>query len=161
MEQVIDAFLILAREADIEPQAEHFAVSDIVAEEVDKVQPLLEGKPVELRVVKRAEPELHAPSRVLSVMLGNLLSNACQYTDQGDIEVRIEEDRVSVRDTGIGMSPQTLQRAFDPFYRADQDTGGMGLGLSVVRRLGERFGWPVVLESVPGSGTLATIQFVP
>ena len=101
-----------------------------------------------------------APSRVLAVMVGNLLSNACQYTDQGDIEVRIEEDRVSVRDTGIGMTRETLQRAFDPFYRADQDIGGMGLGLSVVRRLGERFGWPVVLESVPGSGTLATIQFV-
>ena len=160
MEAVIDAFLILAREADIEPQREHFAVSDIVAEEVDKVQPLLEGKPVALRIVKRAEPELHAPSRVLAVMVGNLLSNACQYTDRGDIEVRIEEDRVSVRDTGIGMSNETLQRAFDPFYRADQDIGGMGLGLSVVRRLGERFGWPVVLESVPGSGTLATIQFV-
>lgn len=160
MEAVIDAFLILAREADIEPQREHFAVSDIVAEEVDKVQPLLVGKPVELRVIKRAEPELHAPSRVLAVMVGNLLSNACQYTDQGDIEVRIEEDRVSVRDTGIGMTRETLQRAFDPFYRADQDIGGMGLGLSVVRRLGERFGWPVVLESVPGSGTLATIQFV-
>jgi signal transduction histidine kinase len=160
MEAVIDAFLILAREADIEPQAEHFAVYDIVAEEVDKVQPLLAGKPVALKIIKRAEPELHAPSRVLAVMLGNLLSNACQYTDEGDIEVRIEEDRVSVRDTGIGMTRETLQRAFDPFYRADQDTGGMGLGLSVVRRLGERFGWPVVLESVPGSGTLATIQFV-
>jgi signal transduction histidine kinase len=160
MEAVIDAFLILARESDIEPQIEHFSVADIVAEEVDKVQPLLDGKPVQLRVVKRAEPELHAPSRVLAVMVGNLLSNACQYTDRGDIEVRIEQDRVSVRDTGIGMSRETLQRAFDPFYRADQDLGGMGLGLSVVRRLGERFGWPVVLESVPGSGTLATIQFV-
>ncbi|MUV13838.1 sensor histidine kinase [Noviluteimonas gilva] len=161
MEAVIDAFLILAREADIEPQAEHFAVSDIIDEEVDKVQPLLAGKPVALTVIKDANPELHAPSRVLAVMVGNLLSNACQYTDNGDIEVRIGQDRVTVRDTGIGMSRETLQRAFDPFYRADQDTGGMGLGLSVVRRLGERFGWPVVLESVPGSGTLATIQFVP
>ena len=160
MEAVIDAFLILAREADIEPQREHFAVSDIVAEEVDKVQPLLAGKPVELRVIKRAEPELHAPSRVLAVMVGNLLSNACQYTDQGDIEVRIEEDRVSVRDTGIGMTRETLQRAFDPFYRAQMDGGGMGLGLSVVRRLGERFGWPVALQSAPGTGTLATILFV-
>ena len=161
MEAVIDAFLILAREADIEPQAERFAVSEIIDEEVDKVQPLLAGKPVALRVIKDADPELHAPSRVLAVMVGNLLSNACQYTDTGDIEVRIAKDRVTVRDTGIGMSRETLQRAFDPFYRADQDAGGMGLGLSVVRRLGDRFGWPVVLESVPGSGTLATIQFVP
>jgi signal transduction histidine kinase len=159
METVIDAFLILAREADIPAEGEAFAVADVVAEEVDKVQPLLEGKPVQLRVVEDAKPQLRAPSRVLGVMLGNLLSNAVQYTDHGDIEVRIEADRLSVRDTGIGMSPETLRRAFEPFYRAEIDGTGMGLGLSVVRRLGERFGWPVTLESAPGSGTLATILF--
>lgn len=160
MEAVIDAFLILAREGEVAPQSDEFSVAEIVAEEVDKVQPLLEGKPVHLRVVEEARPLLHAPARVLSVMLGNLLSNAVQYTDHGDIEVRIEADRVSVRDTGIGMSPDTLQRAFEPFFRAEIDGAGMGLGLSVVRRLGDRFGWPVVLESTPGSGTLATILFV-
>ena len=157
MEAVIDAFLMLAREG--EPQSEEFLVADVVAEEIDKVRPLLEGRPVHLSVVEQARPLLHAPARVLGVMLGNLLSNACHYTDSGDIEVRIESDRVSVRDTGIGMSPETLQRAFDPFYRAQVDGAGMGLGLSVVRRLGERFDWPVTLESTPGRGTLATILF--
>jgi signal transduction histidine kinase len=160
METVIDAFLILARENEVAVQGEEFAVADIVAEEVDKVRPLLEGKPVNLRVIEDARPLLHAPARALGLMLGNLLNNAVQYTDQGDIEVRIQADRVSVRDTGIGMSQETLQRAFDPFYRAQMDGGGMGLGLSVVRRLGERFGWPVALQSAPGTGTLATILFV-
>ena len=159
MEAVIDAFLILAREAEVAPRVEEFAVADVVAEEVDKVQPLLAGKPVHLRVVEEARPQLHAPARVLAVMVGNLLSNAVQYTDHGDIEVRIEADRVSVRDTGIGMTPETLQRAFDPFFRVEAEGAGMGLGLSVVRRLGERFGWPVTLESAPGRGTLATILF--
>ena len=159
METVIDAFLILAREGEVATQNDEFAVADIVAEEVDKVQSLLDGKPVQLRVVANAQPLLRAPARVLGVMLGNLLSNAAQYTDHGDIEVRIESDRVSVRDTGIGMTQETLERAFDPFYRAQIDGGGMGLGLSVVRRLGERFGWPVTLQSSPGTGTLATILF--
>jgi signal transduction histidine kinase len=161
METVIDAFLILARENEVAVQGEEFAVSDVVAEEVDKVQPLLEGKPVNLRVVENARPLLHAPARALGLMLGNLLNNAVQYTDHGDIEVRIEADRLSVRDTGIGMTPETLEHAFDPFYRARIDGGGMGLGLSVVRRLGERFGWPVTLQSAPGTGTLATILFAP
>jgi signal transduction histidine kinase len=159
METVIDAFLILAREGEVATQNDEFPVADIVAEEVDKVQSLLNGKPVQLRVVADAQPLLRAPARVLGVMLGNLLSNAAQYTDHGDIEVRIEADRVSVRDTGIGMTQETLERAFDPFYRAQIDGGGMGLGLSVVRRLGERFGWPVTLQSSPGTGTLATILF--
>ncbi len=161
MEAVIDAFLILAREGEVAPRSEEFAVADVVAEEIDKVQPLLEGKAVHLRVVEVAKPLLHAPARVLGVMVGNLLSNAAHYTDNGDIEVRIEADRISVRDTGIGMSPETLQRAFDPFFRAEIDGAGMGLGLSVVRRLGERFGWPVTLESAPGRGTQATILFFP
>ena len=159
METVIDAFLILAREGEIATQNDDFAVADVVAEEVDKVQSLLDGKPVQLRVVADAQPLLRAPARVLGVMLGNLLNNAAQYTDYGDIEIRIEADRISVRDTGIGMTQETLERAFDPFYRAQIDGGGMGLGLSVVRRLGERFGWPVTLQSAPGAGTLATILF--
>ena len=58
------------------------------------------------------------------------------------------------------MDAGTLQRAFDPFYRADPDNvTGKGMGLSIVRRLGERFGWPVSLDSEPGQGTTATIHF--
>ena len=93
-------------------------------------------------------------------MLDNLLANACAFTQSGTIELRIEADRAIVRDTGIGMAPETLQRIYEPFYRADQfAVGGKGMGLSIVRRLGERFGWPVTIESAPGEGTQATIAF--
>ncbi|MCJ0825438.1 HAMP domain-containing histidine kinase [Luteimonas sp. 50] len=161
MESVIESFLILAREGDIEPQREDFAVRDVVAEEVAKARPLLAGKPVELTLVENADPQLHASPRVFAVMLGNLLANACTFTERGQVEVRIERDRVVVRDTGIGMSADTLQRAFDPFYRADPDNpSGKGMGLSIVRRLGERFGWPVGLDSAPDRGTTATIRFM-
>ncbi|WP_129136607.1 HAMP domain-containing sensor histidine kinase [Luteimonas sp. YGD11-2] len=159
MEAVIDAFLILAREDDIAVQGEDFDVHDVVMEEVEKVQPLLQGKPVELRVTGHTRPRLDAPPRVLGVMLGNLLSNACIFTEEGSIEVEVLDDRVLVRDTGIGMSPEVLQRVYDPFYRADPFRSGKGMGLSIVRRLGERFGWPVSLESQPGEGTTATIRY--
>ena len=116
-----------------------------------------------MRVIEVATPRLHAPPRVLGVMLGNLLTNACTFTDRGSIEVRLEADRISVRDTGIGMSQATLARAFDPFYRAGDTVpdrpGSMGLGLSIVRRLGERFGWGVHMTSTPGAGTSVTILF--
>lgn len=163
MEAVIEAFLILAREADVEPLSEDFAVRDVVAAEVEKTREMLGQKPVELRVVEDASPQLHAPPQVLGVMLGNLLRNACSHTDTGTIEVRIGRDSVSVRDTGIGMSADQLERAFDPFYRREEASeahpGGMGVGLSIVRRLGERFDWPVTLQSTPGQGTTATILF--
>lgn len=160
MEAVIDAFLILARESGHAPPAEDFDVAEVVGEEVDKVRPLLERKPVELDLVVSASPRLHASPRVLAVMLGQLLENACDFTEQGRIEVRLEADRVVVRDTGIGMTPETLRKAQDPFYRADQfNPSGKGMGLSIVYRLGERFGWPLTLDSEPGAGTTATIGF--
>lgn len=160
MEAVIDAFLILAREAEIAPQSEEFPVREIVDHEVERVRPMLTGKDVELSVVDDGAPRLLAPPHVLSVMVGNLLSNAVRFTDAGRIDVRLARDRIEIRDTGIGMSAETLNRAFDPFYRADfSGVDGKGMGLSIVRRLGERFGWPVQLSSVPGQGTLAVIRF--
>lgn len=160
MEAVIDAFLILAREAEIAPQSEEFPVREIVDHEVERVRPMLTGKGVELSVVDDGAPRLLAPPHVLSVMVGNLLSNAVRFTDAGRIDVHLARDRIEIRDTGIGMSAETLNRAFDPFYRADfSGVDGKGMGLSIVRRLGERFGWPVQLSSVPGQGTLAVIRF--
>lgn len=160
MESVVDAFLLLAREGEIEPQREDFAVANIVDEEVEKARPLLAGKPVKLQVLVRASPRLHASPRVLGVMVGNLLANACAFTQRGTIEVTLAADRIVIRDTGIGMSPDTLQRAFDPFFRGDlANPSGRGMGLSIVRQLGERFHWPVGLESTLGEGTAATIRF--
>lgn len=160
MEAVIDAFLILAREANVEPQSEDFELTDIVQDEAEAARSLLIGKQVDLEVTCNAKPRLHAPPRVMQVVVGNLLRNACSYTDQGRIEVFVEQDRIVVRDTGLGMSEESLERAFEPFYRADPSRpNGTGLGLSIVRRLCERFGWKVELESVLGQGTTATVRF--
>lgn len=159
MQAVIDAFMILARDAEIDAESERFDLHEVVDPEIEAVRPLLEGRPVELVVTDRGAPPIDAPRRVLSLMLGNLLSNATRFTEQGRIEVVLESDRIEVRDTGVGMSQETLEKAFDPFYREDRDSGeGMGIGLSVVRRLGERMGWPVELQSDPGAGTVATIR---
>jgi len=160
MEGVIEAFLILAREAEVAPQSERLRVREIVDEEVQRARPLLQGKPVELHVTDDGAPSLEAPPHVLNVMLGNLLSNAARYTESGRIDVHLRPDRLEVHDTGIGMTPDVLAKAFDPFFRLDHDRlEGKGIGLSIVRRLGERFHWPVTLDSVPGVGTVATIRF--
>lgn len=160
MEAVIEAFLILAREAEIEPQSEDFGVVELVEYEADAARALLIEKPVELFVHAHAQPRLYAPSRVMHVLVSNLMRNACNYTDEGRIDVFVEQDRIVVSDSGIGMSAEALERAFEPFYRADESRPhGTGLGLSIVRRLCDRFGWEIELASELGKGTQATIRF--
>jgi signal transduction histidine kinase len=160
MEAVIDAFLILAREADVEPQVELFDVNEIVRYEVDNARELMAGRPVEIFLHSVGPVQLHAPPRVLQVVVSNLLRNACSYTDEGRIDVDVLEDRVVVRDTGIGMSAEALSRAFEPFYRAEPTRPqGTGLGLSIVRRLCDRFGWKVSLSSELGTGTQAAVVY--
>ena len=160
MEAIIDAFLILAREHGHAPLTEDFDVAAVVDEAVGKARLLLAGKPVELEVVATASPRLHAAPRVLAVMLDQVLDNACVFTERGRIEVRIEPGSVVVADTGVGMTPDVLRKVWDPFYRADlANPSGKGMGLPIVRRLADRFHWRLTLDSIPGVGTVAAIDF--
>lgn len=160
MQAMIEAFLILARESDTGLLEEDFVVNDSVREEIERAQPLLEGKPVKLRLEERAAFALHAPAKVFASMVANLIRNACLYTEAGEVRVTIGPDYITVRDSGIGMSKEDLDQAFQPYHRANQNIrGGHGVGLTLVRRLSDRFGWPVELHSELGVGTVATIRF--
>jgi signal transduction histidine kinase len=160
MEAMIEAFLILAREADTGLPQEDFVANEAVREELERAQPLVEGKPVELSFEEQATFELHAPPKVFAAMIGNLIRNACLYTEAGKVHVLVGAGFVSVKDSGIGMSAEELKQAFQPYFRGNRSTrGGYGVGLSLVQRLSERFGWPVEMQSELGVGTTATIRF--
>jgi signal transduction histidine kinase len=160
MEALIESFLILAREGDTGLPDEDLDAIEVLRGEIEKARPLLAGKPVELQLREQAPLRLRAPARVFSVLVGHLLRNACNYTESGTVTVSVRHDSVEVADTGVGMSEQELARAFDPFFRGGSQGGeGQGIGLSIVRRLSERYGWPVHLDSKAGAGTTATISF--
>ena len=95
MEAVIDAFLILAREAEVEPLSEHFDVREVVAHEVARVQPLLAGRPIELAVIDEGAPRLYAPppNRVPSSSnihpLPQGSARRCVHSGQCPIPVRV------------------------------------------------------------------------
>src|SRR5262249_38864190 len=102
------------------------------------------------------------PTRLQQVV-GNLLSNAAKYTDPGGailLTARQEgtELVLRVRDTGIGIAPEMLPRIFDLFVQAerrlDRSQGGLGIGLTLVRKLVEMHGGPVAAHSEgPGKGS--------
>ena len=102
----------------------------------------------------------------LGQILTNLVNNAVKFTERGEIRIKIEliertGDKVqlkcSVRDTGIGMTPEQSAKLFQPFTQADMSTtrkhGGTGLGLTISRRLVELMGGRIWLESEAGVGT--------
>ncbi len=160
MEAVIDALLFLARCEQAPLGVDDVVVREVVEREIDRIRPALRHKALALRLEVEAEPVLHAPPRVLQVMLGNLLANAVRFTDAGEVVVRLKEGSVEVEDSGIGMDAATLARAFEPFYRGEgEQYVGSGLGLSIAHRLGQRCGWPLRLDSTPGQGTRASIMF--
>jgi len=101
----------------------------------------------------------------IAIALDNLLANAIAYTDSGEVRVVVDATgdivKLVVSDTGMGIPTEDLQRVFERFYRVDRsrvrDSGGTGLGLSLVRHAVERAGGKVSIESATGEGTRATI----
>lgn len=160
MDELTSAFLLLARESELGLPASSLCVNDVIAEELERAQLLAEDKPIESRLVASHRLFLDAPERVLAVLVGNLLRNAFSYTDRGEVEVTIDAEGVVIRDTGVGIAPERLAEVYRPFVRGESaPRGGFGVGLSIVRRLSERFGWPVDIESRPGVGTRVRIRF--
>jgi signal transduction histidine kinase/DNA-binding response OmpR family regulator/PAS domain-containing protein len=119
-------------------------------------------------------PEMRIPPFVgdpvrLQQILVNLLSNAVKFTQEGDVGVKaefIEEIplsvtlRATVKDTGIGLTPEQISRLFTPFSQGDSSTtrrfGGTGLGLTITKRLVEMMDGRVGCESIPGKGSTFT-----
>lgn len=116
--------------------------------------------PKELPKIMRIDPTR------LRQVLSNLLGNALKFTAQGEIIIRIkiqEEDatkmrlRFEIKDTGIGIAPETVERLFKPFSQADSTTtrkfGGTGLGLAISKQLIEMMGGTIGIESTAGEGS--------
>lgn len=160
MDELTSAFLLLARESEAGLPSSALCVNDVVAGELERAQLLAEDRPIESRLVASHRLHVDAPERVLAVLVGNLLRNAFSYTDRGEVEVTIDAQGVVIRDTGVGMAPEQLAGIYRPFARgASARRGGFGVGLSIVRRLSDRFGWPVRIDSQPGAGTRIEIRF--
>jgi signal transduction histidine kinase len=161
MEGLLETLLMLARESETAIPSEDVVVNDLVARQIDLLTPLTLESGNIVSIHEESELRVLAPLKVVDIVIGNLLRNAINYTRDGRVDITVTKTGVRVADTGIGMSGEELERAFDPFYRADESRGmtrGHGLGLSIVKRLVRQFGWKISAHSRPGEGT--TIEVV-
>lgn len=159
MEELTAAFLLLARESEAGLPTETVCINEVVATELERARPLAAGRAVELRLEARCSLSLEAPEKVLSVLLGNLLRNAAAYTEAGHVIVAIEPGAVVIEDTGGGLPAGNLGSMHRPFVRGATGRPGYGVGLTIVRRLSDRFAWPVEFSSETGVGTRVRVTF--
>jgi CheY-like chemotaxis protein/nitrogen-specific signal transduction histidine kinase len=142
-------------------------LADTVERSVGGLAP--EGGTPAHRITVRAEPIwVEADQARVEQIVMNLLSNAVKYTAPGGaIEIAVTGDgrtaRLAVRDTGVGMTPYMLERVFDLFFQGERTLeraeGGLGIGLTLVRRLAEMHGGRVEAESPgQGRGTTVTVE---
>ena len=121
----------------------------------------LAGKPLDLRVEGERGLTVDAPEAAVAVALGNLIGNAVKYTTQGEVIVRLHPRSVEVIDSGPGLSAEDAAKLFERGYRgthAGHSQGG-GIGLSIVRRLCELYGWDVRVKPGEEKGVVATLTF--
>ena len=163
---ILDFSKIEAGRLDIE--STDFRLDDVIGSVTTLTAQKAHDKGLEfLAHVAPAIPEhlLGDPLR-LGQILTNLVNNAVKFTERGEIRLNIEliertgekvQLKCSVRDTGIGMTPEQSAKLFQPFTQADMSTtrkhGGTGLGLTICRRLVDLMGGRIWLESEPGAGT--------
>ncbi len=153
---------------------EHIECSPIQI--VEEVLSLMRVRAVEKGLLLEAQYDFPLPQAVLSdptrlrQVLVNLIGNALKFTPAGRVDVSVRHRAASeglssldfvVRDTGIGMTPEQLERLFQPFSQADASTtrhfGGTGLGLTISKRLAEALGGDIQVESRPGQGSVFTL----
>ncbi|WP_079433774.1 PAS domain S-box protein [Zoogloea sp. LCSB751] len=145
-----------------------FVLHNVISNLVDVLSPVAAAKGIALEWAPLPEiaSTLIGDAQRLSQVLYNLTGNALKFTSKGHVAVSVQalvEEagsitlRFSIRDTGIGLAPEQLERVFDAFVQADESTqrryGGTGLGLAICRRLVTLMGGEIGVESRLGEGS--------
>ncbi len=147
----------------LRPSKSDFAINEVFDSLTADFADSVADKGLRWRLV-RSGLEVRSDKRMLGTMLRNLLSNATRYTDRGKILLgcrRVgDKVRIEVWDSGIGISQDQLPQIFQEYYQGADgaERGGFGLGLAIVRRIGEVLDHSIGVRSTPGKGTVFSIE---
>jgi len=161
IDDLVDLSRIEAGRLDLRPT--QVMLGDLLAEIVANLADTAETQGIALELPDDRSQILHADPVRLRQILTNLIANAIKFTERGGrVSVAVESTRaatrITVRDTGIGIAPEDLERAFLPFAQVSRmSTPGAGLGLAIARSLAELHGGTLTATSSPGVGSAFTV----
>ncbi len=162
MSQMLEILLLLAREASYsdDTELELCLVDNIVRDVIEQHRFMLHGKPVTMHMETASGFSLPLSKTALAIVLSNLIRNAINYTDQGEVVVKVADKKIEVCDTGMGIAAEELESIFERNYRGNNiNKAGSGIGLSIVKRICDRHNWDLKIHSEAGKGTTVTLQF--
>lgn len=163
MRQVVNALLTLAREHSVR-DAVSVPLATAIDEALTPFADRLAAKGIATRV--DIEPDLcvMANPSALAIALSNLIDNAERHMVGGHLSFTYAHPWLRIEDTGSGIAPYAAPHVFDRFYQAHpvrHTKQGAGIGLSIVKKIAERYGWQIQLESEPSRGTSVSLLLPP
>lgn len=167
IEELLDVTKIEAGKLDLE--ARPFSLAALIEETVELLAPRAQAKGIEIAsfVDERLPARVTGDAARVRQVLLNIAGNAVKFTETGGVAVIAELGAdnaicLCVRDTGIGIAPEDQARVFRDFEQADSSStrkfGGSGLGLAISKRIVERMGGTIALQSAPGAGSTFTVN---
>jgi signal transduction histidine kinase len=160
MIELVNALLLLAREessADVGPVRLVSAIEDAL----DPFADVLTTKGVETVVGVDRLLRVEVNRSALAIVLSNLIGNAVRYTDCGSVRFNCEDGWLQIEDTGRGIPQDALPQVFERFYQVERTHAAdhtFGIGLSIVKKICDRYQWSIKLDSEPGKGTRVSLR---
>jgi signal transduction histidine kinase len=148
MRALVETFLLLARarpgQASLVGSA---SLQSVAQEQSERWGPLFREKGLAFELLEEAADDAHYNHTLLASVMSNLLRNALHYTESGTVRLILGSGSFRVEDTGVGVPPEQQEQIFQPFVRGSEARGeGLGLGLSLVRRICAHQGWDVTFQ---------------
>lgn len=160
VEQLIALLLVLAKDPNrLARASDLIRLDELLPEIVDDHRHLTLGKDLQLTIAPLPPCEIAAPLPIVQTAIGNLLRNAIENSDRGEIIIRLDKHAlVTIEDPGHGMSPEEISAIYAKLARGGGERGGGGIGIDLISRICEHFGWKLEIVSGPNEGARTMLQ---
>jgi len=161
MNDLVRTFLMLARSGPVDgTETETVTLADVAREQAELWEAAIHAKGLDFELIDEGTDKAGHNPTFLRTVMANLLRNALHYTARGTVRLVLEHDGFRIEDTGMGIPAHEQERIFQPFVRGSAARGeGLGLGLSLVKRICEHNGWNISSTSDQETGTCFKVSF--
>lgn len=154
----IEATLFLSREdSKLAEESGATNLNDLVNELIEELDSKVQQRHITVNNNIDQEAQVNQRSSLLKMVVGNILRNAVEHTENGSIDVTMSDQTLRIADSGEGIASENLPQVFDRSFTTKST--GFGMGLTLAKKLCDRLGWELEIDSRQGEGTTVSIRF--